>query len=153
MRPEKLYLTDIVEAAQFIVHDQQGNTLTVWFGSPQDEFVAEETGDEVISKASNVQTSEVSKTSEVLFYKCPCAPSTRGCPPLSSLAWTSKPTILVPRFSARPNPPASAEQASLPPQAAARDRARPSSRQSRIRHSLYIAPNPPLPAIRPSKAR
>jgi len=31
-----------------VVHDQQGNTLTVWFGNPQDEFVAEETGDEVI---------------------------------------------------------------------------------------------------------
>lgn len=31
-----------------VVHDQTGNTLTVWFGNPQDEFVAEETGDEVI---------------------------------------------------------------------------------------------------------
>jgi hypothetical protein len=31
-----------------VVHDQQGNTLTVWFGNPQDEVVAEETGYEVI---------------------------------------------------------------------------------------------------------
>jgi hypothetical protein len=25
-----------------------GNTLTVWFGEPQDEYVCEETGDEAI---------------------------------------------------------------------------------------------------------
>ncbi len=31
-----------------VYYDQQGNTLTVWFGNPQDEAVAEETGDEVI---------------------------------------------------------------------------------------------------------
>ncbi len=31
-----------------VIHDQHGNTLTVWFGNPQDEVVAEETGDEVI---------------------------------------------------------------------------------------------------------
>ncbi|MBM3146183.1 MAG: DUF2283 domain-containing protein [Chloroflexi bacterium] len=31
-----------------VVYDQQGNTLTVWFGNPQDEAVAEETGDEII---------------------------------------------------------------------------------------------------------
>ena len=31
-----------------VIYDQQGNTLIVWFGNPQDEFVAEETGDEVI---------------------------------------------------------------------------------------------------------
>ena len=29
-------------------YDQTGNTLTVWFGDPQDEYVSEETGDEVI---------------------------------------------------------------------------------------------------------
>ncbi len=35
--------------AQVKVHyDQAGNTLTVWFGEPQDEFVAEETGDEIV---------------------------------------------------------------------------------------------------------
>jgi hypothetical protein len=27
---------------------RSGNTLTVWFGDPQQEHVAEETGDEVI---------------------------------------------------------------------------------------------------------
>ena len=31
-----------------IYYDQMGNTLTVWFGNPQDEYVCEETGDEVI---------------------------------------------------------------------------------------------------------
>lgn len=31
-----------------IYYDQEGNTLTVWFGDPQAEYVAEETGDEVI---------------------------------------------------------------------------------------------------------
>jgi uncharacterized protein YuzE len=31
-----------------IFHDRTGNTLTVWFGDPQDESVCEETGDEVI---------------------------------------------------------------------------------------------------------
>ena len=29
-------------------YDQVGNTLTVWFGSAQDEYVSEETGEEVI---------------------------------------------------------------------------------------------------------
>jgi uncharacterized protein YuzE len=31
-----------------VCYDQKGNTLTIWFGNPQDEVVAEETGDEVI---------------------------------------------------------------------------------------------------------
>jgi uncharacterized protein YuzE len=31
-----------------VYYDQVGNTLTVWFGDPQDEYVCEETGDEVI---------------------------------------------------------------------------------------------------------
>ena len=31
-----------------VYYDQLGNTLTVWFGNPEDEVVAEETGDEVI---------------------------------------------------------------------------------------------------------
>ena len=31
-----------------IFHDRTGNTLTVWFGNPQDEHICEETGDEVI---------------------------------------------------------------------------------------------------------
>jgi len=31
-----------------VFYDEVGNTLTVWFGNPQDEYVAEETGDEVI---------------------------------------------------------------------------------------------------------
>jgi hypothetical protein len=31
-----------------VLYDQTGNTLTVWFGNPQDEYVCEETGDEII---------------------------------------------------------------------------------------------------------
>jgi uncharacterized protein DUF2283 len=31
-----------------VLHDRTGNTLTVWFGNPQDECLCEETGDEVI---------------------------------------------------------------------------------------------------------
>jgi len=31
-----------------IYYDQEGNTLTVWFGNPQDEYICEETGDEVV---------------------------------------------------------------------------------------------------------
>ncbi|MDC0832045.1 hypothetical protein AY599_09630 [Leptolyngbya valderiana BDU 20041] len=31
-----------------VFHDRLGQTLTVWFGNPEDEFEAEETGEEVI---------------------------------------------------------------------------------------------------------
>ncbi len=31
-----------------VFYDEIGNTLTVWFGNPQDEYVCEETGEEVI---------------------------------------------------------------------------------------------------------
>lgn len=31
-----------------VFHDRIGNTLTVWFGNPLDEYEVEETGDEVI---------------------------------------------------------------------------------------------------------
>jgi len=31
-----------------VFYDRVGNTLTVWFGDPQDEYVCEETGDEVV---------------------------------------------------------------------------------------------------------
>lgn len=31
-----------------VYYDQAGNTLTVWFGNPQDEHICEETGDETI---------------------------------------------------------------------------------------------------------
>ncbi|MBU2610183.1 MAG: DUF2283 domain-containing protein [Chloroflexi bacterium] len=31
-----------------VYYDQTGNSLTVWFGNPKDEYVCEETGDEVI---------------------------------------------------------------------------------------------------------
>lgn len=31
-----------------VYYDQVGNTLTVWFGDPQDEYVSQETGEEVI---------------------------------------------------------------------------------------------------------
>ena len=31
-----------------VFYDQEGNTLSVWFGDPQGEYVCEETGDEVV---------------------------------------------------------------------------------------------------------
>jgi uncharacterized protein YuzE len=31
-----------------VYYDHEGNTLTVWFGDPQEEYIAEETGDEVV---------------------------------------------------------------------------------------------------------
>ena len=31
-----------------IYYDKLGNTLTVWFGNPNDEYIAEETGNELI---------------------------------------------------------------------------------------------------------
>jgi uncharacterized protein YuzE len=31
-----------------VFYDEVGNTLTVWFGNPEDEYVSEETGDEVV---------------------------------------------------------------------------------------------------------
>ena len=32
-----------------LLYDHVGNTLAVWFDNPQDEYVCEETGDEVVS--------------------------------------------------------------------------------------------------------
>jgi len=31
-----------------VYYDQTGNTLTVWFADPQQEYVCEETGEEII---------------------------------------------------------------------------------------------------------
>ena len=31
-----------------IFYDKQGNTLTVWFSDPKEEYVCEETGEEVV---------------------------------------------------------------------------------------------------------
>lgn len=31
-----------------IIHDRTGNTLTVWFGDPADEYICSETGEEVV---------------------------------------------------------------------------------------------------------
>jgi uncharacterized protein YuzE len=31
-----------------VYYDRIGNTLTVWFGNPEDEYEAEETGDEIV---------------------------------------------------------------------------------------------------------
>ena len=31
-----------------VFYDRAGNTLSVWFGDPQDEYICEETGDEVV---------------------------------------------------------------------------------------------------------
>ena len=31
-----------------VYYDREGNTLTVWFGEPTAEYVAEETGEEIV---------------------------------------------------------------------------------------------------------
>ena len=31
-----------------VFYDRAGNTLAVWFGAPQEEYICEETGDEII---------------------------------------------------------------------------------------------------------
>ena len=31
-----------------VYYDHEGNTLTVWFGNPSDEYIAEETGEEIV---------------------------------------------------------------------------------------------------------
>ena len=31
-----------------VIHDRTGNTLTVWFGDPADEFICTESGEEVV---------------------------------------------------------------------------------------------------------
>jgi len=31
-----------------VYYDKEGNTLTVWFGNSQNEYICEETGDEVV---------------------------------------------------------------------------------------------------------
>jgi uncharacterized protein YuzE len=31
-----------------VFYDRVGNTLIVWFGDPQEEYICEETGDEII---------------------------------------------------------------------------------------------------------
>lgn len=31
-----------------VCYDREGNTLMVWFGNPADEYVAEETGEEIV---------------------------------------------------------------------------------------------------------
>lgn len=31
-----------------VYYDRTGNTLTVWFGEPEDEYVSEETGEEIV---------------------------------------------------------------------------------------------------------
>lgn len=41
-------MPNVSEAQVKVYYDREGNTLTVWFGNPADEFVAEETGEEVV---------------------------------------------------------------------------------------------------------
>ena len=31
-----------------VYYDREGNTLTVWFGDPANEYVSEETGEEIV---------------------------------------------------------------------------------------------------------
>ena len=36
-----------------VFYDREGNTLTVWFGDPEEEYICEETGEEVILMKDN----------------------------------------------------------------------------------------------------
>jgi hypothetical protein len=37
-----------IESFRVCEMNREGNTLTVWFGEPQNEYVCEETGEEVV---------------------------------------------------------------------------------------------------------
>lgn len=39
-------LNELIEVK--VYYDREGNTLTVWFGSPSDEYVSLETGEEIV---------------------------------------------------------------------------------------------------------
>ncbi len=53
-------------------YDQTGNTLTVWFGNPEDEHEVEETGDEVLlMKDKQGQVIGVEKLNFSLFQRQP----------------------------------------------------------------------------------
>ena len=41
-------MADEKELLVKVYYDREGNTLTVWFGNPTDEYVAEETGEEIV---------------------------------------------------------------------------------------------------------
>jgi len=41
-------MADEKELLVKVYYDREGNTLTVWFGNPADEYVAEETGEEIV---------------------------------------------------------------------------------------------------------
>ena len=41
-------MADEKELLVKVCYDREGNTLTVWFGNPADEYVAEETGEEIV---------------------------------------------------------------------------------------------------------
>jgi uncharacterized protein YuzE len=36
-----------------VFYDRTGNTLTIWFGDPMNEYICEETGDEIILMKDN----------------------------------------------------------------------------------------------------
>jgi hypothetical protein len=46
MNDERETMNEVGQVKVF--YDREGNTLTVWFGEKQDEYVCEETGEEVI---------------------------------------------------------------------------------------------------------
>jgi hypothetical protein len=52
-------------------YEQTGNTLTVWFGSPPDEYVCEETGEEVILMKDVVDKLKLARNSAALFSWMP----------------------------------------------------------------------------------
>lgn len=40
-----------------VYYDKLGNTLTAWFGDPNEEYICEETGDEVILMKKQIWSS------------------------------------------------------------------------------------------------
>ena len=46
MNDERETMNEVGQVKVF--YDREGNTLSVWFGEPQDEYICEETGDEVV---------------------------------------------------------------------------------------------------------
>jgi hypothetical protein len=50
-----------------LFYDHAGNTLTVWFDNPQDEYICEETGDEVVLMKDKSGVSSVLRNSILLL--------------------------------------------------------------------------------------
>ncbi len=53
-----------------VFYDKEGNTLTVWFSDPKEEYVCEETGEEVVlRRTTETRTFKSQKTSLLSFIR------------------------------------------------------------------------------------